>query len=202
MWNYQPSTGCPQAFKSRAKSAVKSSRQAPERRPTLCPACVSIPAIKSLAISFHSRNWTYLLPPRSLTPVLSFVQPPSRSRLVGIPGVWGGGKLRGDFSISLSLVEHSTGWWVSSLRKIVRSISCGDVSHFWCGCVWDVGRGFFCLPFARVALKEVQAWHCPFSAITPLPTVKPRDGEGVAERVSMLVSGQCWWDMGKITIKL
>lgn len=70
--------------------------------------------------------------------------------------------------VSLSLKESSTGWWVGMLRKIVRSILCGNLSGFWCGCVWDVGGGFFCLPLAQVVLARGPGMTLSFLCPHPL----------------------------------
>lgn len=49
----------------------------------------------------------------------------------------------GTSGISWSLLESSTGWWVSLLRKIVQSRLHGDLSHFQGYGVCGVGGGFF-----------------------------------------------------------
>jgi len=108
-------------------------------------------------------DWTYLL--LTHTPLHS-------AHLILILqaslGCKAGTNHNGTLGISLSLMESSTGWWVSWLRKIVPSILCGDLSHFQCDFVGDVGGGFFCLPIAWVALVRSPAMTLSFLCLQPL----------------------------------
>lgn len=73
-----------------------------------------------------------------------------------------------------------------------RAVRClGDLGHLLVPC----GGHFLCV--LRGPLREVQVWHCPSSAHIHFSRVQGWR-RGGREGLHM-VSGQCWWDFGKIT---